>query len=294
MKPDRNTILVAGGDLRYVYTAHALSARCTVHAAGFSRRIVPFDDIILTGSAGEPLPVCDVLVLPMPVSEDGVFVPAPFSSQSLSLKKLAACVRPDGLVLGGRFGKAAALFRDMGLTAIDYLEREELSTLNAIPTAEGALQLLLEEMPVTIHNSRILVLGFGRIGSHLAAVLHGLGAHVSVASREVAELARAELRGCHPVLLSRLHRHTSDFDVIINTIPAPVADESYLAALTGDPLLLDLASKPGGIDWEAARKYGRRAVWALSLPGKTAPITAGRIIARTICNILDERSGSDD
>ncbi len=294
MKQNKKTILVAGGDLRYVYTAGALARQFHVHAAGFTGRVVPFENITLTESAGEDFPACDVLVLPLPVSEDGVLVQAPFSRQSLSLKKLAACVKPDGIVLGGRFGKAEQLFRELGIPTVDYLDREELSTLNAIPTAEGALQILLEEMPAAIYHSRFLVLGFGRIGSRLAAVLHALGGRVTVASRDVVELARAEMLGCRAMPLAELHQHAADFDVICNTIPAQVVDADFLADLKGDPLLLDLASKPGGIDWEAAQKYNRRAVWALSLPGKTAPITAGEIIARTIFNILKERGVSDD
>ncbi len=294
MKQSRKTVLVAGGDLRYVYTARALSERFEVHAAGFTGQIVPFDQIALTESAGGELPMCDVLVLPMPVSDDGVFVNAPFGRQNLSLKKLLNTLRPGGIVLGGRFGSTGALFREAGIPTVDYLAREELSTLNAIPTAEGALQILLEEMASTIYGSRILVLGFGRIGSRLAGILHALGAAVTVVSRDCAELARAEMLGCSTFPLTELREKAGQFEVICNTIPAKVVDEAVLLELDEKTLVLDLASKPGGIDWEAAQKYNRRAVWALSLPGKTAPITAGEIIARTIFNILEERGVFDD
>ena len=40
---------------------------------------------------------------------------------------------------------------------------------------------------------------------------------------------------------------------------------------------------------EAAQKLGRRFVWALSLPGRTAPVTAGQTIARTVMQMLAER-----
>lgn len=42
------------------------------------------------------------------------------------------------------------------------------------------------------------------------------------------------------------------------------------------------------MDLEAARELGVRVVWALSLPGKVAPVTAGRSIKNTIYNILNE------
>ena len=56
-----------------------------------------------------------------------------------------------------------------------------------------------------------------------------------------------------------------------------------------DCLVIDLASKPGGVDFKAASELGVKVVWALGLPGKVAPISAGRIIADTVMNILSER-----
>lgn len=288
----RKTVLVAGGDLRYVYTARTLAERFDVHAAGFTRQIAPFSEVTLTESVAEGFPPCDVLVLPMPVSDDGVLVSAPFGRQNLSLKGLLAALKPGGIVLGGKFGKTAALFHEAGVETADYLAREELSTLNAVPTAEGALQILLEEMPCTIYKSRMLVLGYGRIGSRLAQILHMLGACVTVVCRDVAELARAEMSGCNALPLSELAAHAQEFQVFCNTIPARIVTEDILCCMTPDALVLDLASKPGGVDLEAAQKCGRRVVWALSLPGKTAPVTSGEIIAKTIFHMLEERGVS--
>ena len=71
-------------------------------------------------------------------------------------------------------------------------------------------------------------------------------------------------------------------------------DEARLWKLQSDALIIDLASKPGGVDFDTASRLGRKTVWALSLPGKVAPITAGDMIACTIRNILKERSFADD
>ncbi len=292
MKQSEKTVLVAGGDLRYVYTAGMLAERFAVHAAGFSRQIIPSEKVVPVGSAGEGYPMCDVLVLPMPVSDDGVFVNAPFGRQNLSLKGLLASLKPGGIVLGGKFGETAELFHEAGIQTVDYLAREELSVLNAVPTAEGALQILLEEMASTVYGSRVLVLGYGRIGSRFAAVLHALGAEVTVASRDVAELARAEMSGCKALPLWTVTQHAAEFEVICNTIPSKIVTAEMLERIQPETLILDLASKPGGVDLAAAQQCSRRVVWALSLPGKTAPITAGEIIARTIFHILEERGVS--
>ena len=52
--------------------------------------------------------------------------------------------------------------------------------------------------------------------------------------------------------------------------------------------ILDLASKPGGVDLRAAGELGLTVIWALSLPGKVAPVTAGGAIRSTIYNMLHE------
>ncbi len=80
-----------------------------------------------------------------------------------------------------------------------------------------------------------------------------------------------------------------DYDVVVNTVPARVLGESRLSKLKHGCLCLDLASKPGGMDFSAASKLGVKAVWALSLPGEVAPVTSGAIIRGTIYNILREK-----
>ena len=42
------------------------------------------------------------------------------------------------------------------------------------------------------------------------------------------------------------------------------------------------------MDFEAAKEMGRNVIWALSLPGKTAPYTSAEILRDTILNILKE------
>lgn len=284
---EQKTILVAGGDLRYVYTARAFLPEYRVCAIGFTRQFLSDPAIALAETAADALPHCDALVLPMPVSDDGVLVNAPFSRQSIPLESLLPRLKPDALVFGGKFGKSRELFADAGFPVIDYLASEELAAANAIPTAEGAVQILLEEMPYTIHGSRILVLGFGRIGCRTAYILKALGAHVTVAARQPADRSRAQMLGCDAVDFTQVR--AEEFDVLCNTVPAPVISRELLERMQPETLILDLASKPGGVDLEAAQALGRRVIWALSLPGKTAPVTAGEIIAGTIRHLLAER-----
>ena len=76
--------------------------------------------------------------------------------------------------------------------------------------------------------------------------------------------------------------------LVVNTVPVRVLREAELADLKPGCLVIDLASKPGGVDFDAAARLGVKAFWALSLPGKVAPVTAGKSIKTTIYNILTE------
>ena len=78
------------------------------------------------------------------------------------------------------------------------------------------------------------------------------------------------------------------FDIIFNTIPALVLNRNELIKIRNDALVIDLASKPGGVDFDAAKELGIRVIWALSLPGRVAPVTAGIIIKDTIINMMRE------
>jgi dipicolinate synthase subunit A len=172
--------------------------------------------------------------------------------------------------------------------SIDILEREEMAVLNAIPTAEGAIQIAMEETPITLHNSNIMILGFGRIGKILAKMLDGIGANVFVEARKYSDIAWIRSLSYKPVYINELSDYLSKMDIIFNTIPSTILNLDLLKIINKDSLIIDLASKPGGVDFEKAKELGLKVIWALSLPGKVAPITAARFMKDTIYNIIEE------
>ena len=115
-----------------------------------------------------------------------------------------------------------------------------------------------------------------------------MGAQVYAAARKYADLAMIEGHGYEPLPLGSLKNHIGKFDIIFNTVPALVMGNEVLSNVRPDALIIDLASKPGGVDFDAAGRYGLKVIWALSLPGKIAPITSGAIIRDTIMNIINE------
>lgn len=178
------------------------------------------------------------------------------------------------------------------LRLLEMAEIDEIAILNSIPTAEGAIQVAMENTDFTIHNSRCLVLGLGRCGLTLVQSLIALGAKVTVGSRSSKDLARARAMNADAVELSQLSTY-SDFDLVFNTIPAMVLPRSYLRLLEPHTLIVDIASGPGGTDFGAAEQLGIKAIHALSLPGKVAAKTAGEILVQTIPHLLEKMLGEE-
>ena len=234
--------------------------------------------------------LADCVILPLPVSQgDGEMLNTPLSSSDHPLEDILDRLSPGQFLCGGRVEpQVHALAQARGLAIRDYFAREELAVANAVPTAEGAVQLAMEHLPITIHGARVLVLGFGRVGKLTAQRFQALGAKVSVAARKYDQLAWAQAMGFDAEHLEQLGGCLCGYDLIVNTVPSQVLGRKELEDVKEDCLILDLASKPGGVDLGAAGELGLTVIWCLSLPGKVAPVTAGAAIQHTIYNMLHE------
>lgn len=228
----------------------------------------------------EEIPRADYILLPLPMGDDRA-----------ALARLLRAARPGALALGGKVSaEAEAAARAAGIELVDYFARPELAELNAIPTAEGCIALLLQKRRRTLWDTPVLVVGFGRVGRAVAMRLCTLGARVTVAARRPEQRAQALAAGCAAAGDTRaLARLAAGCPAVVNTVPALLLDRAVLAALPARSLVIDLASRPGGTDFAAAAALGHTAVHALSLPAACAPESAGEFVARTVVEILRER-----
>lgn len=156
---------------------------------------------------------------------------------------------------------------------IDLLQDEEFLACNAAITAQCAVALAMEQLPITLDGCPVLVVGWGRIGKCLAKLLRALGANVTVAARSSHDRAMLAALGYPAIPIDGIR--AEDFRLIVNTVPAPVLG----AEVSTDALQMDLASRPGLLSPQAIR--------ARSLPGRVAPESAGALIARTIVRYLE-------
>lgn len=280
---------VIGGDLRNVKLAEAIHSdgHCVnlfgFKNAGFSSELQETDDLETAIASS------DIIIGPLPCTSDNEMLNAPFHDKKIHISEVFNIMKKAQLFIAGRInGKIMQMAQAYNIRPIDILEREEMAVLNAIPTAEGAIQIAMEELPVTLNGSRVLILGYGRLGKVLAKMLSGLGAEVYVATRKYSDAAWLRAYGINSVYMDGLDRYLADMDLIINTIPDKVLDQAKLELIEKESLVIDLASKPGGVDFEKAGQIGIKVIWALSLPGKVAPVTAANYMKQTIYNILQE------
>lgn len=210
-------------------------------------------------------------VLPTPLARD--------VNIRLDDRLFAAIGRKAPLFIGVLNPMQAPIAAAHGVRVVELTAVDEIAIANSIPTAEGAVQLAMEKLPVTIHGASALVLGFGRCGITLARLLDAMGARVEVVARQAADRARAVEMGLQPWTWAQLSEVVGRQDVIFNTVPMVTMTDAILSKTRPDVLIIDIASAPGGTNFEAAKRLGRRAVLAVGLPGKVAPITAGRILA---------------
>ena len=283
-------LIFLGGDLRFIYAAAKMNKKYSCSIYGFDtldeeiKSFAPVVDVITP---------CENVVLPLPMSRNCDYITAPYSNKNIPISVAIDACTKGGTIFCGRVCPALhKMCREKSITLIDYYEREELIVLNAAITAEGAIEIIMREKAQAVMNMNILVIGYGRIAKVLSGYLNALGANVTVCARKFSDLAWARIMGCNAVHINDISDTLDDYDTVVNTVPAQVLDKSKLLRLRNDCLIIDLASKTGIEDTELAKEVGVKVIWALSLPGKVAPITAGEIIADTILNIMEKGGDS--
>lgn len=279
-------ISVIGGDKRMLFAAK------TFFDDGFDVAVAGFDELVsLCGirvmSIGDAVNFADIIVLPVRPVKDGA-LSAPYTERKTDISELMSVIGDKPV-----FSGCAELLKpyDTGLL-FDYAARESFTYRNAELTAEGALSIVLNDYEGSVFGSKCLVVGYGRIGKLLSRYLRALGADVTVAARKERDRALASLTGLKAARISDIR--FEEYDIIFNTVPALVIDKTAVDRMRDDVFIIDLASAPGGVDFAAAGQRGLTCIHALSLPGKTAPSAAGRIIKDTIIEILKEESGGKD
>ncbi len=280
---------LVGGDMRQARLAAMLARDGHQVFVSFMEKAGDIEGAEAVGLE-KALAEADCVILPLPALDGTGMINTPLSAGRIAPGELLGLLREDVPVFGGRLSEAfLKAAEECRIHAEDYFLREELMVANAAATAEGAVQIAMEETPAMLCGSRVLVLGYGRIGKLLSHKLKAMGASVTVSARKPADLAWIKANGCAAAETDKIEPLLAKQDVVFNTVPAPVMDRRRLSLLKKGCLCIDLASRPGGTDFEAAAELGVKVIWALSLPGEVAPVSSGAAIRDTVYNLLAER-----
>ncbi len=287
-------IAFIGGDRRQCSAARVLADAADVYAFCLSESGIGDERVKCVEELEVATENASAIVLPLPASSDGVHLNCSFDDgRKIKLQSILKVADRSTHICGGKLPPAfVSSAEEKGFLLFDYFESEELQIKNAYTTAEAALSVAMNALSKNICGANIAISGYGRIAKHLARILLSLGANVTVAARRQSELAWAESCGCDTVLIDGgggLYSLTQGYDIIYNTVPSWIFDRKFLGALDKRTIMIELASAPGGIDICAAKELSVNIIWALSLPGKYAPISAGEHIAECLLRGFSER-----
>ena len=267
-------ILIADADSRQRYLAESLSSK------GFITKVHQSDDFLSV------INEYDAVILPIPLTKDSVYIN--MKNNPVEIKMLFKAIRDDIIVFAGLAGNKSIDFGNIEI--YDYSVREELSIKNAVPTAEGVIKIAIENLPTTVHSSKVLITGFGKTAKAVAKAFYSLGAEITICARKSSDLAFAETLSYKAINFEQLNGRKNDFDIVVNTVPTVVINKNVLESLPADCLIIEIASAPYGIDFTAARELNMNLIVSGSLPGKIAPETAGYVISEAILNIIKEEN----
>lgn len=177
--------------------------------------------------------------------------------------------------------EVAKIIAEKNITHINMLKDELFLFKNAYLTSECALHYIIENTASSLIDMPVLVLGYGRVGKSMVKILNSLGAKVDVVTDDVKEGAEVAIFA-EVYDTKNFEGKVEKYTAIINTIPKLIIKGETIKQINKDCFLLDLASLPGGIDFEQAKKQGIKCIHALGVPGKLAPKTAGKYIKDVI------------
>lgn len=232
---------------------------------------------------------CSIIILPVPFSKDGknIFTTLP---KSYPLSYLVDEIKGGSTVIGGYFtNHFHSMCKSKSIKIIDVKDYEPFEIKNAIATAEGAIATAIINSPINLHGSNCLVAGYGKCGRAISSRLKALNCNTTVFARNPSQLAAAEENGCLALHLSNLNDNIYKYDFIFNTIPSMIFTKSLLLKAKVDVTIIDIASKPGGTDFDACRKQGINAHLSLSLPGLYSPKTSAQIIYKCMEEINESK-----
>lgn len=217
----------------------------------------------------------DFVVTGIPTTRDLLTVNCPLTKRYIWLEDVDATDKNCTFVTAG--------YNFKNHKTVDLLTLDDFCILNAVPTAEGAIAFAIQNTDFTLWKSKVLVIGNGRLGKILSERLNALKCYVTVSARKSADFALINAYNSKSINTSDIIDDIEKEDIVFNTID--VTFDCNVADKCRGKLILDLSTL-GCFTKEQIENYSIKYFKLPGLPGKTAPETAGKIIADTVERII--------
>lgn len=283
-------IAILGGDIRQTYMAE-IFRKAGLSVITYSLTHPMIQDICVQGrTLKETISSSNILISAIPFSKDGTTIPSLTSASDMNVDCFLNTISRGQILFAGMISpKVKQYLQKTQIEYFDFMEDDSIAIANGIATAEGAIMEAIIKSPGNLHKSHCLVLGFGRCAKTLAIKLKGLEANVCISARKASDLALSKALGFDAVPLNNLKDTLSSFDYIFNSIPALVLDACLLNKVSKDVVIIDIASAPGGLDYQKAKELSLNASLCLGIPGKVSPKASAQILADKVFDHLSNR-----
>ncbi len=264
-----------GGDFRNIELAKILAKdRMIVYTYGLEKGFLDEkinQNIIQCKNVEQAINEAEIIITAIPFSKDNKNINTPLSEKNLKIEEILNKIKGKKVFTGNISKEIKEKFDKENIEFFDIIKNEEFAILNTVPTAEATIKIIIENTKNIIQNSRCLVLGFGRIGKILSHKIQSLNLITTVVSTNSIEEAWGKAYGYEIITFRNIKDRKEilgKYDIIVNTIPKIILEEEELKNIRKDALIIDLASKPFGIDRNFMKKRKMNFIEALGLPRK--------------------------
>lgn len=285
-------VLVLGGDTRYLEIIESLSMKHNVTLVGYKNTYIN-DRVKNIDISQVSIGDFDVIIFPINGVMDKNLINCRFNNNPIKLPVDFLVGSKDDVIIfsGIPTSNLSHMLEISGRDCTYMMQDKEVIRENAYPTVEGIIADVINNTEITLNGSNVLVFGYGNIGYLLVWYLFMLGANVTVAvieNKDKVTLDNMNISNFYSYNTNDLIREIGKCDVIINTVPKTVIDDSLIKYINRDAYVLDIASHPYGVNQEVLAEYFIKSKLYLGIPGKVAPKTSGKILTRKIYDVMGD------
>lgn len=274
---------VLGGDMRQVFLAQELAKKQTACHFALCAPPKPNENLLPLSSLEAAAGCSGIIICPIPLCRDAGFLNQAGAKERIPLTHLLSLLYPGQQFFAGCIpNDFACAAREKNVAIFDFMQDAELSYAGAAATAEGAICEAMQKSPLNLRHSKCAVLGYGKCGRAIAGALSRMPCFVAAAALPEEEIAQASLIAEYAVSLDTFFSQIGEYDFIFNTIPAKILTGEILSRAKPSVTILDIASAPGGVDFDAAARLMLNASSCPGLPGRYSPLSSALAILKSI------------